>query len=193
MSHSANSLMHPTASFAPIPRSVDTAEPDMAGATPRAALPQRMTSARNVGPTPNSLFPGSSSPDNTPPNPYLLASTAGTQLLSRRRLRLISRMFGQMCDAIDACHSVGISHRDLKPENFIVSESVATPLSEYPGGSGLDLSEDRHSTVAVKVTDWGLGSDEAECGDFDCGSKPYMSIECRNNLAPTCVHALPRL
>ncbi|KAK0550829.1 hypothetical protein OC846_002365 [Tilletia horrida] len=60
--------------------------------------------------------------ENTPPNPSLLASTSNLSLLSRRRLRLVSRMFRQMCDAVQFCHDQGISHRDLKPENFIVED-----------------------------------------------------------------------
>lgn len=52
--------------------------------------------------------------DHTPPSPSLLSSTATNSLLSRKRLRLISRMFGQMCSAVQACHDVGISHRDIK-------------------------------------------------------------------------------
>ncbi|KAE8244769.1 hypothetical protein A4X13_0g6283 [Tilletia indica] len=60
--------------------------------------------------------------ENTPPNPSLLGSTSNLSLLSRRRLRLVSRMFRQMCDAVQFCHDQGISHRDLKPENFIVED-----------------------------------------------------------------------
>ncbi|KAK4046095.1 hypothetical protein OIV83_006348 [Microbotryomycetes sp. JL201] len=110
--------------------------------------------------------------DETPPSPSLLAS-ANTSLLSRKRLRLISRMFGQMCQAVQACHDVGISHRDIKPENFIVVENKQ---NDSEGGSG---------RITVKITDWGLGTNEDRCEDFDCGSKPYMSYECRNNLAPS--------
>jgi len=107
----------------------------------------------------------------TPPSPSLLSMTAMNQLLSRRRLRLISRMFIQMCDAVDACHRIGVSHRDIKPENFICCEEDST--------KGLERR------VMVKITDWGLGTRDPECTDFDCGSKPYMAYECRNNLGPT--------
>lgn len=98
--------------------------------------------------------------DRTPPSPTLLSSTANASLLSRKRLRLISRMFGQMCEAVQACHQVGIAHRDIKPENFIVVDERGD------AGKG---------GVVVKITDWGLGTREEECEDFDCGSKPYMA------------------
>ncbi|GAA5898288.1 uncharacterized protein JCM6883_000983 [Sporobolomyces salmoneus] len=122
--------------------------------------------------------------DQTPPSPSLLSSAAalsnGDSLLSRKRLRLISRMFSQMCDAVQACHDVGIAHRDIKPENFIVVDGKgdkrrweATENARERGG------------VVVKITDWGLGTMEEMCEDFDCGSKPYMAYECRNNLRPT--------
>lgn len=96
----------------------------------------------------------------TPPSPTLLSITTMSALLSRRRLRLISRMFQQMCDAVQACHNRGISHRDIKPENFICCEDQAN--------SGLERR------VTVKIMDWGLGTTDEECGDFDCGSKPYV-------------------
>lgn len=71
-------------------------------------------------------------------------------------------MFGQMCAAVQACHEVGIAHRDIKPENFIVMDGRGE------GESGV-------GRVVVKITDWGLGTRESECEDFDCGSKPYMA------------------
>jgi len=37
----------------------------------------------------------------------------------------------------------------------------------------------------VKLTDFGLGTMDEESADMDCGSAPYMSFECRNNLHPT--------
>ena len=69
-------------------------------------------------------------------------------------------MFIQMCEAVAATHRIGISHRDIKPENFICCDEE--------GAEGLERR------VIVKLTDWGLGTSEEECGDFDCGSKPYV-------------------
>jgi len=107
--------------------------------------------------------------DETPPSPSLLSAAMGDQLLSRKRLRLISRMFGQMCAAVQACHERGISHRDIKPENFIVIDGKGDRASAPQGHF------DKRKGVVVKITDWGLGTMDAECEDFDCGSKPYMA------------------
>lgn len=163
--------------------------------------------------------------DGTPPSPSLLASTSGSGLLSRRRLRLISKMFRQMCEAVQYCHDRGISHRDIKPENFIVedkrgSDGAASADDEArshsdgdhmstDGAPARDLQAPRvsvsrrvsnisvstaHSAetsvtalaktsrVVVKLTDFGLATAEQQCQDFDCGSKPYMAYECRNNV-----------
>lgn len=108
-------------------------------------------------------------PSRTPPTPSLLASLHPAQLLSSTRLRLIARMFAQMCDAVAACHEQGVFHRDIKPENFIVTD-------------GFVNGERR---VVVKLTDFGLSTTDEDCSDMDCGSAPYMSFECRNNVAPT--------
>ncbi|CAO1625169.1 unnamed protein product [Parajaminaea phylloscopi] len=179
-------------------------------------------------PRPGAGSSGSSTPvsdhDGTPPSPSLLASTSGSGLLSRRRLRLISKMFRQMCEAVQFCHDRGISHRDIKPENFIVedrrSQDRSAAQSDEDGQRDVELLSvagsdpakrrtsrgrvDRRvstssisttrsnettvtalaktSHVVVKLTDFGLATAEQECQDFDCGSKPYMAYECRNNI-----------
>jgi serine/threonine protein kinase len=143
----------------------------------------------------------------TPPTPGLLSSTHPAQLLSRTRLKLIASMFGQMCEAVAACHDVQVFReflpprgaymqlrrfpdRDIKPENFIVTDGFAT---------GLDGRRERK--VIVKLSDFGLSTTDTDSSDMDCGSAPYMSFgkrifvlivsitdqvaECRNNIAPT--------
>lgn len=100
--------------------------------------------------------------EHTPPSPSLLAATVDTALLSRRRLRLISRMFVQMCEGLQTCHNAGVSHRDIKPENIIIVDNRAE--TGYRSGK-----------VVIKITDWGLGTTDERCEDFDCGSKPYMA------------------
>ncbi|KAA1472792.1 kinase-like protein [Dentipellis sp. KUC8613] len=114
------------------------------------------------------------SSSRTPPTPGLLSSLHPTQLLSRTRLRLIASMFAQMCEAVAVCHDTSVFHRDIKPENFIVTDGWATA----PDGS-------RERRVIVKLSDFGLSTIDVESSDMDCGSAPYMSYECRNNVAPT--------
>ncbi|KAA1064343.1 hypothetical protein PGTUg99_017210 [Puccinia graminis f. sp. tritici] len=124
-------------------------------------------------------------PLNTPPSPSLLASTADDEMLSRRRLRLISKMFVQMCEAVEACHQAGVCHRDIKPENFIVVDDRKGTLGDNWKAQSTEHQIGVRSSVTVKITDWGLGTSSKACEDFDCGSKPYMAYECRNNLNPT--------
>lgn len=116
----------------------------------------------------------SSTSSRTPPTPSLLSNLHPSQLLSRTRLRLISSMFSQMCDAVAACHAQQVYHRDIKPENFIVTDGWTTTS---------DGRQERK--VIVKLTDFGLSTTDVESSDMDCGSAPYMSYECRNNVAPT--------
>jgi len=85
------------------------------------------------------------------------------------RLAAVKQVFMQILDAVGYCHKNGVAHRDLKPENFIVTIKND---SEFRG-------------IQVKLTDFGLATDEEESVDFDCGSKPYMSYECRNHIRDT--------
>ncbi|KAI9603315.1 hypothetical protein H4Q26_002634 [Puccinia striiformis f. sp. tritici PST-130] len=95
-------------------------------------------------------------PINTPPSPSLLASTADDEMLSRRRLRLISKMFVQMCEAVEACHQVGVCHRDIKPENFIVVDDRKGTLGDNWKAQSTDYHHGVRTSVTVKITDWGL-------------------------------------
>jgi serine/threonine protein kinase len=116
----------------------------------------------------------SSYTSRTPPTPSLLSSLNPDQLLSRTRLRLIASMFSQMCEAVATCHNASVFHRDIKPENFIVTDGWT---------SFADGRQERK--VVVKLSDFGLSTHDVESADMDCGSAPYMSYECRNNVAPT--------
>lgn len=136
--------------------------------------PSRSTSTRPLPPVPGALLsPTSPSASNgplsnalmissTPPTPSLLSTLHPQHQFSYQRLRLITSMFSQMCDAVDACHSRGVSHRDIKPENFIVTEGLRE-------GCGAERK------VVVKLSDFGLATLQQESADVDCGSAPYMS------------------
>jgi serine/threonine protein kinase len=116
------------------------------------------------------------SSSHTPPTPSLLSTLHPSQLLSRTRLRLISSMFTQMCDAVAACHAQQVFHRDIKPENFIVTDGWST----LPNGS-------QERKVIVKLTDFGLSTTERESSDMDCGSAPYMSYGSFYSTLTTCL------
>ncbi|PIL34178.1 hypothetical protein GSI_03889 [Ganoderma sinense ZZ0214-1] len=119
-------------------------------------------------------FSDSSCASRTPPTPSLLSALAPSQLLSRTRLRLIASMFSQMCEAVATCHDHSVFHRDIKPENFIVTDGWI----KIPDGRS-------ERKVVVKLTDFGLSTTDVDSADMDCGSAPYMSYECRNNIHPT--------
>lgn len=66
---------------------------------------------------------------------------------------LSRRVFLQILDAVEHCHSRGIYHRDLKPENILVTDNGET----------------------VKLADFGLATSSACSDDYGCGSTFYMS------------------
>ena len=78
----------------------------------------------------------------------------------RVHLEVVKQVFEQILEAVGHCHDNDIAHRDLKPENFIVITKN--------GKNG-------KNSIHVKLTDFGLATDEIESVDFECGSKPYMS------------------
>ncbi|KAK4247930.1 kinase-like domain-containing protein [Corynascus novoguineensis] len=66
---------------------------------------------------------------------------------------LAKKVFLQILDAVEHCHSLGIYHRDLKPENVLVMDQGET----------------------VKLADFGLAISSEQSEDYGCGSTFYMS------------------
>lgn len=144
------------------------------GAMVSPSTPTGMPSTSPSGGSECSMASESSA--RTPPTPSLLATMSPNKLLSRTRLKLISSMFKQMCDAVAACHERGVFHRDIKPENFIVTDGVLEV--RVPSASGKEEVR-RERRVVVKLTDFGLSTTDIHSADMDCGSAPYMSYgEC---------------
>ncbi|KAF9169807.1 hypothetical protein BGX21_009246 [Mortierella sp. AD011] len=81
------------------------------------------------------------------------------------RYTVIKSIFDQVLEGVGQVHSCGVAHRDLKPENFLI---------ECVDGQYI-----------VKLTDFGLATTDSESDEFECGSKPYMSFECRNGIDAT--------
>ncbi|KAI0062839.1 kinase-like protein [Artomyces pyxidatus] len=95
--------------------------------------------------------------------------------LSLPRTRLIASIFTQMCDAVSQCHKISVYHRDIKPQNFLVLDA----------GRGMNQDVSSEPRVVVKLLDFSLATTAVDSTDLSCGSVPYMSYECRNNLAST--------
>jgi serine/threonine protein kinase len=66
---------------------------------------------------------------------------------------LIKRVFLQIIDAVQHCHSLGIYHRDIKPENVLCFERG----------------------LRVALTDFGLATAEERSREFKTGSVYHMS------------------
>jgi len=107
----------------------------------------------------------------------------GKRLSEHERINLVEHVFMQILEAVGYCHSKGIAHRDLKPENFIVM--VNKDNKKNKNKSGHSDNNGYGFEIQIKLTDFGLATDEVESIDFDCGSKPYMSYECRNPIDET--------
>jgi serine/threonine protein kinase len=91
----------------------------------------------------------------------LLRGETLAQLLERERgmpLKRATSILLQLCDALDAAHSMGIVHRDLKPGNIVLLEGPAgrEPVKVLDFGLAKSLVSD--STTHITQTDAILGT-----------------------------------
>ncbi|KAM6490398.1 hypothetical protein JOM56_014162 [Amanita muscaria] len=100
------------------------------------------------------------SDSRTPPTPSLLSNSNPSQLLSRTRLRLITSMFSKCVTPLLLA---------MINKSFMVTSSLKTHCYRWLD----DLARRPSRTTDVELS------------DMDCGSPPYMSYECRNNVTPT--------
>lgn len=104
---------------------------------------------------------------------YIRGITLDTLLHRNGRLNpaRVSRLLGQLCEALQAAHAEGIVHRDLKPGNLMVVDPD-TPYEKIKVMDfGLAKLVDGKQTVSRggKVTDTGT--------DFAVGTPGYISPE----------------
>lgn len=63
-------------------------------------------------------------------------------------------VFMQLISAVEFCHKNGVYHRDIKPENILIADDWS-----------------------IRLTDFGLATENLICTDFDVGSERYMAPE----------------
>lgn len=75
---------------------------------------------------------------------------------------LVKSVFGQILDAVQHMHTLGIYHRDIKLENVLLKSE----------------DDDNHgSQFTCKVADFGLATRERYSLEFGCGSTTYLAPE----------------
>ncbi|KAJ7634549.1 kinase-like domain-containing protein [Roridomyces roridus] len=75
-----------------------------------------------------------------------------------RDARKIKKVFGEILDAVDHLHQLGVSHRDIKPQNILCDEAGTN----------------------IRLTDFGMSTREA-WSDHACGTRMFMSPESLNH------------
>ncbi|MCB1043048.1 MAG: serine/threonine protein kinase [Acidobacteria bacterium] len=68
---------------------------------------------------------------------------------------LFLRLFGQMCDAMQAVHAEGIVHRDLKPSNIMVQQTKRGPMVKILDFGLVHIAHGELETTRLKLTGTG--------------------------------------
>ncbi len=70
-------------------------------------------------------------------------------------IQIFSRLFGQMCDAMEAVHAEGIVHRDLKPSNIMVQQTKRGPVVKILDFGLVHIAHGQLETTRLKLTGTG--------------------------------------
>jgi serine/threonine protein kinase len=89
------------------------------------------------------------------PNYLVLADIEGTPLKGPLQLDQALKYSAQICDALDAAHSKGITHRDLKPANILVTKSVGVKLLDFGLAKRKPIAKDGDETLTMALTGTG--------------------------------------
>jgi serine/threonine protein kinase len=86
------------------------------------------------------------------PNYLVMEYVEGSQLKGPLPVDRALDYAAQICDALDAAHSKGITHRDLKTANILVTKSAGVKLLDFGLAKRKPVKEDRDETLTMALT-----------------------------------------
>jgi serine/threonine protein kinase len=89
------------------------------------------------------------------PNYLVMEYIEGIPLRGPLPLDQALKYSAQICDALDAAHSKGITHRDLKPANILVTKSGAVKLLDFGLAKRRPIAKDGDETLTMALTGTG--------------------------------------
>jgi Tol biopolymer transport system component/predicted Ser/Thr protein kinase len=89
------------------------------------------------------------------PNYLVMEYIEGTPLRGPVQLDQALKYAAQICDALDAAHSKGITHRDMKPANILVTKSGAVKLLDFGLAKRKPMAKDGEETLTMALTGTG--------------------------------------
>jgi serine/threonine protein kinase len=89
------------------------------------------------------------------PNYLVMEYIEGTPLRGPLQLDQVLKYSAQICDALDAAHSKGITHRDLKPANILLTKSGAVKLLDFGLAKRKPIAKYGEETLTMALTGTG--------------------------------------
>src|SRR6516162_4519495 len=89
------------------------------------------------------------------PNYLVMEYIEGTPLRGPLQLDQVLKYSAQICDALDAAHSKGITHRDLKPANILLTKSGAVKLLDFGLAKRKPIAKYGEETLTMALTEPG--------------------------------------